>query len=505
MRTNPNLPSISKTGVLFIPGYGSGLRVSRGQLVVRANTGRDTTETVFAKVNQPALRRLVIFGSGGYTSWEAISWIHGIGASFAYISRAGKLIASSAQQGPDIPALRRAQVAACGSDTGLAIAKLLLRRKLEGQERVLSHDLQDASAAEVVGHFRSSLEDASSVKEALVWEAKAAAVYWPCWRDVSVTFAKLDRPKVPTHWLSFGDRHSPLSSSPRSAATPACATLNLLYSLTELECRVALVAMDLDPGLGWFHRDSAYRPSAALDLMEAVRPVADHLLHEVLDVRIFPRQDFVELASGQVRLSSGLARELAETYVASFERAVAPIAEEVAKLLASSSVAPVRIRTRLTRADRRRGRMGVSADIRGKTKAACHTCGVILDDPDRRYCEVCLEEFDRERTEKLKAAGTAALRAMRASADDPARSPEARAKLSATASRRDAERRAWDREHGGKIDPARYERDIRPVIEKTGTAELARRTGLSKHYCWQVRKGVKRLHPRHWQAVLDGP
>lgn len=33
--------------------------------------------------------------------------------------------------------------------------------------------------------------------------------------------------------------------------------------------------------------------------------------------------------------------------------------------------------------------------------------------------------------------------------------------------------------------------------------DLVALTGLSQHYCWQVRAGGKRLHPMHWQGVLD--
>ena len=53
---------------------------------------------------------------------------------------------------------------------------------------------------------------------------------------------------MPEHWCSFGERHSPLTTSPRRAATPAGAILNYLYALAEFECRLALLAVGLDPG-----------------------------------------------------------------------------------------------------------------------------------------------------------------------------------------------------------------------------------------------------------------
>jgi hypothetical protein len=31
--------------------------------------------------------------------------------------------------------------------------------------------------------------------------------------------------------------------------------------------------------------------------------------------------------------------------------------------------------------------------------------------------------------------------------------------------------------------------------------KLMKLTGLSQFHCWKVRKGERRLHARHWQAI----
>ena len=86
-------------------------------------------------------------------------------------------------------------------------------------------------------------------------------------------FARRDH--VPDHWRSFGMRRSPLTLAPRNAANPLNAILNYLYTLLEVETRIALIGRGLDPGLALFHADEANRQSLAADVMEPVRPHVD--------------------------------------------------------------------------------------------------------------------------------------------------------------------------------------------------------------------------------------
>jgi hypothetical protein len=71
--------------------------------------------------------------------------------------------------------------------------------------------------------------------------------------------------------------------------------------MAELECRVGLIAMGLDPGIGWAHKDAPYRDSAALDVLEPLRPVADAWVLRLLRARTSSRREFIELPNGQVR------------------------------------------------------------------------------------------------------------------------------------------------------------------------------------------------------------
>ncbi|MGH9195010.1 MAG: CRISPR-associated endonuclease Cas1, partial [Acidimicrobiia bacterium] len=246
----------SRDGVLFVSGFATSLRVERGHLVVRTGEGRRIREGRFSRVSRPRVRRVLVYGRGGFTTWTALEWIEGIGASFALVSRDGRVVASSAEGGPNQPALRRAQVTAAGTEVGLQIVKELLISKLVGQLAAIDRPVprQDLAVQAVQNGLRA-LANVGSIASAVGIEAKAASAYWGAWRDIRMHFARMDANDVPRHWLTFGDRHSPLSASPRKAATPASAILNYLYALAEFECRLAVLAVGLDPGLGWAHRD----------------------------------------------------------------------------------------------------------------------------------------------------------------------------------------------------------------------------------------------------------
>src|SRR5205823_9999622 len=135
--------------------------------------------------------------------------------------------------------------------------------------------------------------------------------------------------RLPAHWSRFGQRHSPLTKSPRVAANPANAVLNYLYSLLEAETILACHAVGLDPGVGIFHTDRRDRASLALDAMESVRPVVDAYVLALLTQRTLAARDFVETRQGSCRLAPRMAAELAET-VPAWRTQVAPVVERVA-------------------------------------------------------------------------------------------------------------------------------------------------------------------------------
>jgi hypothetical protein len=284
--------------------------------------------------------------------------------------------------------------------------------------------------------------------------------------------------------------------------------LNYMYALAESECRLALLAVGLDPGLGWVHRDAPYRDSAALDLLEPLRPAVDDYVMRLLETRTFSRREFAELPTGQVRLMPDLARSLAAT-LPTWERMASVEAQMVAKLLAKSARGAVRIPGAATRGASGKGRSTLarrSAKAPSKPRLvpnACRQCGLILIGYERQYCEDCLPKFKDQRTEKLVGAARAALAEMRASPNDPAKAPEAVAKRVAAHAERRRAALLWEKENPGPHDVELFRREIAPALLDATLPQMMRATGLSSGYCWRIRRGDRVPHPMYWTALAS--
>ncbi len=299
---------------------------------------------------------MVVIGADGMVSLAALRWLADQDASFVMLDRNGAVLSAVGPVGPSDARLRRAQALAHQSETAVNIARELIARKLIGQENVIRTMFGNSSLADVILHTRIALAEAFTILDVRQIEARAASVYWSAWKQQPIKFPSADIPRVPTHWCSFGSRQSPLTGSPRLAATPANAILNYLYALLESEARLAAAALGLDPGMGVLHVDTDARDSLACDLMEAIRPQVDAYLLDWIMQRPFSKRWFFEQRDGSCRLMSELAIRLSET-TSMWARAVAPVAEWVAQKLWSTIRKPkskTSLPTKLTENNRRR-------------------------------------------------------------------------------------------------------------------------------------------------------
>jgi hypothetical protein len=140
------LPAVTDHGVLFLYGAKLGIRVRYGSLAI--DLGRDRTLTLY-RASQPRLRRLVVAGHGWW-SFEVPRWLFDVGASWIQLDLTGRVLGSGPGTiSPDLPALRRAQALAAGTDVGLEIGRWLLTLKLQQQGAAL--------AARHRGHVRFDL------------------------------------------------------------------------------------------------------------------------------------------------------------------------------------------------------------------------------------------------------------------------------------------------------------------------------------------------------------
>ncbi len=483
-------------------GYRVIVRVRRGRLIVEDGFGPDRRRREYTRVTTP-IARLVVVGNGGSISLESLCWLRDLGAALIHVARDGRLVTTTANESPD-PRLRRAQALAATTHTGLEVSRSILTEKIRGQQRTLRTLTADPKLLDALAAAASRLETATSIDE-LVWaERDAALAYWSSWSAVSVRFVPRDRDRVPEHWHTFCQRTSPLTSGPRLATNPANALLNYLYALLEAESRLALLAVGLDPGLGIVHADTRGRDSLALDLMEAARPAVDDHVLTLLRSRNFHASHFSETRTGACTIRSPLTEELAETLV-TWRRVVAPTAEQLTRQLAEPASRKGRpLPTPLTRANHIASREPVRKRIPPMAPLPprnCKRCGEALSNRRRTYCDVCLPIFRLEQLEP-RPAREVSERGLSVT-PDPTHGGEAARRRGATNVLRKLEVRAWDERYGKLVELGAFDREILPQIQNVSLSVLSRATGLSIRYVSQIRRGEKRPHPRHWDALMQ--
>ena len=498
-------PIAVTNGVLVLAGYGLSIRVERGQLEVRDGIGRHRREGRIHRATGK-LRRLVVLGHTGAITLEAIRWLADVGTSYLQIDQDGRVLAAFGPPGVDQPALRRAQALAATNETGVAITRELLRRKIVGQRRTLVAlaGAVEVPVRETIDGCLARLEGAVDGDALRRVEADAAVAYWSAWSALPVRFAAHDTERVPTHWRTFGNRSSAITGQPRAATNPANAMLNYLYALLESETTLAARIVGLDPGLGIFHVDTPHRHSLSADLMEPIRPVVDRYLAGLIACRTFGARDFFETRTGVCRVVAPLTHELADT-IGHWECLVLPLAQEVATMLLGRASEP--------RAYRRPRKVAapLAAEKRSPTTTAprvrtprprCAVCGTVVR---RRQDRTCSPACEKRARVAAGHAGGAKLQVMltqlKAERRDPTATPEARANLAASTARRRAEQRAWDLEHPERPNPDLYRLEILPKVQQMSLKSIRKATGLSLAYCGRIRGGELVPHARWWEAL----
>ncbi|MHB8486652.1 MAG: CRISPR-associated endonuclease Cas1 [Candidatus Acidiferrales bacterium] len=486
--------TIRKSGVLVLSGYGMRVHVHAGHLVAHDGIADERRTLRLPRVGH-GLRRLVIIGSDGFVSFEALHWLADQGASFVMLDRDGSVLATTGPVRPSDARLRRAQALAHQSGIALQISKELVDRKLSAQEQVVREKLRNSSAANRIAEMRRGLPLCQSVEALRALEAIAAKAYWSAWRPVPVGFPTKDLARIPEHWRTFGGRVSPLTNSPRLAVNPPNAMLNYLYAVLESEARLAAAALGLDPGLGVMHFDSPSRDSLASDLMEPIRPRVDaHVLDWVMHSPL-RREWFVEQRDGNCRLISSFAQRLSET-APTWASAVAPVAEQITRIFSAS--VPKRSRrmfssTRLTQNSRRVGR-GIEPIQNIETPSCppsvCRNCGKSTQGSP--YCGACSPLANRGNLIEAAKSGRMA-----------AQTPKAEALRSETARRQMAAKLAWNpSDLPAWLTEEVYHEKIQPKLATVTVSAIASALGVSKPYATDIRAGKRVPHPRHWLTLV---
>jgi len=485
-----------------LDGYGVKVYTRNGRLVVSDGVGRQRRDATFHRATCK-LRRLVILGHEGFVTLEAVRWLAAVGASLVHMDRNGRLLQTSALSGNDDPRLRRAQSLAASGAIGVEISRHLLRHKIAGQLTVLKQHAKTPVACDEIMSAQAAVERGPTLDGLRSAESRGAVAYWSALASTEITFAKRDLSRVPEHWSTLGPRSSPLTNSPRSAATRGHALLNYCYALLQAECRIACLVVGLDPGLGILHADQRARDSMALDLMEVGRPAVDAFVLALLSSRVFGTRDFHETRQGICRVLAPLTHELA-TAGPGFAREVSRSTETVAKMLVGKR--GIAVPTPLTEDNRSAGRDGIRRSERRARSTpmdvseACLSCGLALVGSGRSYCDDCLGDRRHEVLATFSSSGPEALARMRRHGEDPMSKPDVKNRLAQANARRRREAAEWDAGHE-RPDPEIFRREILPGLAGVPIGVLMRATGLSKRYAWLIRRGGYVPHPRWWPTL----
>ncbi len=262
--------SAIKNGLLILHGYNAGLHVWNRQLVCRYGTGEDVSELAWSKADATSLlRHIVIMGGDGSMTTQAFRWLDSLQISLTMIENNGRVLLSWGRASYPYATLARRQALAVYQETGLQIARWLMTEKLRGQAENL--DALRISSAPIQKEMQA-LVQAGSTEELMLHESRAAAYYWGRLEGLQLVFVRKNKSCIPSHWLSLGQRISPLSRRAMHAATPGQAMLNYLYGVAESVCAIQLASVGLNPDVGIIHTDVEGRRSMALDLIKQSGP-----------------------------------------------------------------------------------------------------------------------------------------------------------------------------------------------------------------------------------------
>jgi CRISPR-associated endonuclease Cas1 len=525
-------------GVDVVDGFGARVVVERGHLLLSDGVGEHRRVRRYPKADR-GLRRVIVLNAEGVVSFEALRWCAGAGVAVVVLGANGVHLAAS-PSGREDARLLRAQALALYGPSGLDVVRYLIGEKLRGHLRVLCHRLDSDGPAATLADLAGQVETAGSIDEVRQLEAVAANVYWAAWeRSVSVTFARTDVPRVPTRWGQFNGRRSSVhANSPRSATDPCGAMLNYGYKLAEVEAVLACRVIGLDPGVGVMHADLPGRPSFALDLIEAVRPLVDA---HVLDLSAGPlrKRDFVEDARGVVRVMAPLSHTLAEAMVA-YGFALGPVVETVAGILGTASPYDVTVPSALTGAKHRQAAQRRVAKARGRDASpargpnpggvaprgrrrakpsttpplplrSCRGCGgqlAVDDDRDRPridWCPACLPARRAEIGFSMAESGRAASqRIAEETGVRPTHTTAARESRARANARQREKERIWlsksgQTEQGPPLNW--YLSEVQPKLALLSLSAIAKSTGSSTTSASVWRAGKRVPHTRHWKAL----
>ncbi len=303
---------------LVLAGHGVSLRVHQGSLVVKngfTHYPQEREELRFFPGDRKLPSRIVVLDSDGSITLDVMKWLSRQGVPLVMVDWRGEVVSVVGDGGAYDPTLREAQVAAQRSGLGLQIAIDLIERKIRGSIETLQSlppSLVQSAAIEQLVVMSAELQGTppENVQQLLLAEAKAAYVYFSCWRMLKIRWKGLRRKPIPPEWHSMDLRQSLYGSGNRHATHPVNAMLNYAYATLESQVRIAIVSQGLDPTIGYLHACRPGRAALVYDLMEPLRSTVDQFVLDFVRSHTFSPNDFESRVDGVCRLHPQLASQV---------------------------------------------------------------------------------------------------------------------------------------------------------------------------------------------------
>ena len=334
-----------------------------------------------------------------------------------------------------------------------------------------------------------------------------ASAYWHAWQSVELAFPVNHLARIPAHWRSFGERHSPFTDSARKGVTPLNAILNYCYGIAGAEASIAVLAAGCDPGVGILHADRVGRDSLAYDVLEHVRPHIDAFVLRLVCEHTFACEDFFETRQGVCRLLPSITHRLSET-ASQWAKMLHPIAHSVARrferegaagrLVIDTSLEASGSVTRLPAIlSSVRQKLHASSEAAANRNRRCCRCGDAFHKKRGLYCTACISTLPATASDYARLAPKR--RQREESGEEP--SNETRQLQGHARIQRAAAIREWEAKHPAIPAAHVFGTEIFPTLGKVRAPEVREVTGLCRSYCGRILRGQYIPHPMHGEAI----
>jgi len=297
------VPARDEAGPLYVLSQGATVGKKGERLVIRV---RDEPENYVRLID---VSSVALFGNA-QASAQAIRGLVARGALLLHFTYGGWL--SAVTSGPDQRnvLLRMAQYRlATDTDHALLLAKAFVWGKIRNQRTLLrrNHRGDPRPAVNELARLARGAQRVATMQSLLGIEGTAARVY----------FSQLPGMLRSSLAFDFQERNR------RPPRDPVNALLSFLYTLLLKDCTAAVIAVGLDPYIGFYHQVHYGRPSLALDLAEEFRPlIGDSTVLTVINTAMVGPEDFLQRGPAWT-IKDQTRRRVVEAYEARMETLIA--------------------------------------------------------------------------------------------------------------------------------------------------------------------------------------